>query len=104
MKIVADDKIPFLKGVFEPFAEVVYRKGAAITPADVADADALMVRTRTECNAALLAGSKVRFVATATIGYDHIAADELAIYWFLYDPFRTVNQNAWLGRRLGRQL
>ena len=68
MKIVADDKIPFLKGVFEPFAEVVYLKGAAISPADVADADALIVRTRTKCDAALLAGSKVKFVATATIG------------------------------------
>lgn len=78
MKIVADDKIPFLKGVFEPFAEVVYRKGAAIDPADVADADALIVRTRTRCDAALLKGSRVKFVATATIGYDHINAPELA--------------------------
>jgi len=78
VKIVADDRIPFLKGVFEPFAEVVYLKGAAITPADVADADALIVRTRTKCGAALLRGSRVGFVATATIGYDHINADELA--------------------------
>lgn len=77
MKIVADDKIPFLRGVFEPFAEVVYLKGAAITAADVADADALVVRTRTKCGEALLKGSKVKFVATATIGYDHIAAAEL---------------------------
>ncbi len=78
MKIVADDKIPFLRGVFEPFAEVVYLKGAAISSADVADADALIVRTRTKCGAALLRGSRVRFVATATIGYDHIDAAELA--------------------------
>ena len=78
MKIVADDKIPFLRGVFEPFAEVVYLKGAAISSADVADADALIVRTRTKCGAALLRGSRVRFVATATIGYDHINAAELA--------------------------
>jgi len=78
VKIVADDKIPFLKGVFEPFAEVVYLKGAAITPADVADADALVVRTRTRCDAALLGGSSVKFVATATIGYDHIDAEALA--------------------------
>ena len=78
MKIVADDKIPFLRGVFEPFAEVVYLKGAAISSADVADADALIVRTRTKCGAELLRGSRVRFVATATIGYDHINAAELA--------------------------
>ena len=77
MKIVADDKIPFLRGVFEPYAEVVCLKGAAIGAADVADADALVVRTRTKCGAALLRGSRVRFVATATIGFDHINAAEL---------------------------
>ena len=54
MKIIADDKIPFLKGVFEPFAQVVYLPGKAIAPVDVADADALIVRTRTRCDAALL--------------------------------------------------
>lgn len=72
MKIVADDKIPFLRGVLEPFAEVVYMPGAAISPADVRDADALIVRTRTRCDEALLAGSKVKAIATATIGFDHI--------------------------------
>jgi len=84
MKIVADDKIPFLRGVFEPWCEVVYLPGRAIVPADVADADALIVRTRTRCGRALLAGSKVRFVATATIGFDHIdapALQELGIRW-----------------------
>lgn len=72
MKIVADDKIPYIKGLLEPFAEIVYRKGSEISPADVADADALLVRTRTRCDERLLFGSKVRFVATATIGTDHI--------------------------------
>jgi erythronate-4-phosphate dehydrogenase len=71
MKIVADDKIPFLQGVFEPVAEVVYLPGAKTTPADVAGADAVITRTRTKCNAALLDGSRVKFVATATIGFDH---------------------------------
>lgn len=72
MKIVIDDKIPFIRDVFEPFAEVVYCKGSLIDKALVADADALIVRTRTKCNKALLAGSKVKIVASATIGYDHI--------------------------------
>lgn len=31
MKIVADDKIPFLKGVLEPYAEVVYLPGSSIS-------------------------------------------------------------------------
>ena len=78
MKIVADDKIPYLRGVFEKFAQVVYLPGKSITPADVADADALIVRTRTRCDKALLADSSVRCVATATIGFDHINPGELA--------------------------
>ncbi len=75
MKIVADNKIPFLKGVLEPFAEVVYLPGAKIAKADVADADALIVRTRTKCIKELLEGSKIKFVATATIGFDHIDSE-----------------------------
>jgi len=72
MKIVIDDKIPFIKGVLEPYAEVVYLSGAKIAHSDVADADALMVRTRTRCHEALLKNSSVKFITTATIGYDHI--------------------------------
>jgi len=74
MKIVIDDKIPFIRGVFENVAEVAYLPGAAISPADIADADALVVRTRTKCGAELLDGSSVKFIATATIGFDHIDA------------------------------
>ena len=72
MKIVIDSGIPFIKGVFEPYAEVLYAKGEAISHEMVADADALVVRTRTRCDGALLEGSKVQFIATATIGFDHI--------------------------------
>ena len=72
MKIVCDNKIPFLKGVLEPYAEVVYLAGAKTTPEDVRDADAIITRTRTACREPLLAGSKVKVIATATIGFDHI--------------------------------
>lgn len=72
MKVVADDKIPFLKGVLEPYAQVTYLPGGEIGPADVKDADALLVRTRTRCDASLLADSGVKFVGTATIGTDHL--------------------------------
>lgn len=72
MKIVVDRDIPFLEGVLEPWAEVVYLRGEAIGAADVRDADALVVRTRTRCDEALLSGSRVRFVGSATIGFDHI--------------------------------
>ena len=72
MKIVIDSLIPFTEGVFEPYAEVVYKEGPAITAADVRDADALMIRTRTRCDAALLEGSSVKIIATATVSTDNI--------------------------------
>jgi erythronate-4-phosphate dehydrogenase len=75
IKIVADDKIPFLKGVLEPFAQISYLPPKEITKETVKDADALLVRTRTKCNAELLENSKVKFIATATIGYDHIDSE-----------------------------
>ena len=51
MKIVADANIPFLEGVFEPYAEVVYKDGR---------------------DAELLEGTSVKMISTATIGTDHI--------------------------------
>lgn len=73
MKIVVDDKIPYIKGQIERLAdEVLYLPGNAITADDVRDADILIVRTRTHCNERLLQGSRVRLVVTATIGYDHL--------------------------------
>lgn len=72
MKVIIDSAIPFIRGVVEPYAEVVYCKGAEIDSSIVRDADALVVRTRTECNKELLEGSRVRFITTATIGRDHI--------------------------------
>lgn len=72
MKIVCDDKIPFLRGVLEPYAEVVYLPGKATDAETVRDADALITRTRTICDSRLLEGSKVKVIATATIGFDHI--------------------------------
>ena len=72
LKIVADDKIPFLRGVLEPFAEVKYLPGGKITNSDLRDADALITRTRTKCGPELLENTAVKFIASATIGYDHI--------------------------------
>ena len=75
MKIVIDDKIPYIRGAFEGVAEVIYLPGSKTTPEVVKDADAIVTRTRTICNERLLAGSSVKFIATATIGYDHIDTD-----------------------------
>ena len=42
LKIVADDKIPFLRGILEPFADVRYLPGGKISRTDLTDADALL--------------------------------------------------------------
>jgi len=75
MKIIIDDKIPYIRGAFESVAEVVYLPGSKTTPEIAKDADAIVTRTRTICNEKLLAGSSVKFIATATIGFDHIDTD-----------------------------
>jgi erythronate-4-phosphate dehydrogenase len=72
MKIIADDKIPFLKGVLEPYADIVYLTGNQINNKVIRNADALLIRTRTKCTEELLEGTNVKFIGTATIGYDHI--------------------------------
>lgn len=71
-KIVIDSAVPYIRGVFEPWFKVEYVPGAAIDASMVRDASALVIRTRTKCNAALLEGSAVEVIATATIGFDHI--------------------------------
>ena len=72
MKVIIDRAIPYIQGILEPYAEVVCRDGAAFSPAEVSNADILIIRTRTRCDEALLAGSSVKLIATATIGFDHI--------------------------------
>lgn len=78
MHLVVDDRIPYIRGQAERLGTVSYRPGAQISAADVSAADALIIRTRTRCNAALLQGSHVRFIATATIGFDHLDTAYLA--------------------------
>jgi erythronate-4-phosphate dehydrogenase len=75
MKIIIDDKIPYIQGAFDHLAEVVYLAGAKTTADIVKDADVIVTRTRTICNEALLSGSSIKLIATATIGYDHIDTD-----------------------------
>jgi erythronate-4-phosphate dehydrogenase len=72
VKIIADDKIPFLRGVLDPYSEVVYLPWKEITHDVLIDADAILIRTRTKCNEQLLRSTNVRFIGTATIGFDHI--------------------------------
>jgi erythronate-4-phosphate dehydrogenase len=75
IRITADEKIPFLEGVLEPFASMSYMPGNQIYRNIAMQSDALLVRTRTRCDSELLYGTPVKFVGTATIGFDHIDTD-----------------------------
>jgi len=77
VKIVADENIPLVGEAFGPMGEVVAVPADAIRPRLVRDARVLLVRSVTPVGPALLDGSAVRFVATATIGVDHIDQEYL---------------------------
>lgn len=85
MKIVADENIPELEAIFSnPTFRFTRLSGRHINAEDVRDADALIVRSVTSVNRALLEGSSVRFVGTCTIGTDHMDTaylDEAGIQW-----------------------
>ena len=68
--LIIDRNIPYLQGVLEPFARVEYAD--FFTNESVKNADGLLIRTRTHINESLLANSNVKFIASATIGFDHI--------------------------------
>ena len=80
MRVVIDSHIPHIQGLIEPFATVEYLEPHDITASAVRDADALIVRTRTRCDATLLDGSRVKFIGSATIGTDHIDLDYCAAH------------------------
>jgi erythronate-4-phosphate dehydrogenase len=78
MKIVADPNIPFVREAFAALGEVTLDPGRSISAERIRDADVLLVRSVTAVNAALMEGSRVKFVATATIGTDHVDEAYLA--------------------------
>lgn len=86
MKIVADAHIPFLQGVFEPWAEVEYLPGSQIRRTHLAGAEALIIRTRTRADKQLLENTGVKIVASATIGTDHIDLE-----WCRENGIKVVN-------------
>ncbi|MFW1677195.1 4-phosphoerythronate dehydrogenase PdxB [Pontibacter sp. JAM-7] len=77
IRILADENMPMIDRMCEGLGEVVLRPGRHITPADLVDIDALLVRSVTRVDEALLRDSPVRFVGTATIGTDHLDLEYL---------------------------
>lgn len=85
LKVIVDCHVPYMESLSR-IADVVTLDPAAITREAVTGADAIIVRTRTRCDARLLEGTGVRFVATATIGTDHIDLD-----WCRSAGIKTAN-------------
>ena len=84
MRIVVDKTVPFLQGIVEDFAEVVYLQSQEFTPEAIHDADALIVRSVDKCSKVLLKNSRVKLITSATIGFDHIDTafcEEKGIVW-----------------------
>ncbi|GBD92835.1 erythronate-4-phosphate dehydrogenase [bacterium BMS3Abin05] len=77
MKIIADENIPFVREAFAGFGDVLTVPGRKITPGMVRSADILLVRSVTKADRNLLKNSRLKFVATATTGTDHIDLDYL---------------------------
>src|SRR5205823_1857405 len=77
-RIVADPNIPFVREAFGDLGEVRLVPGREISASAVRDADALLVRSVTPVTASLLDSSSVKFVATVTIGFDHIDREYLS--------------------------
>ncbi|MGD2055202.1 MAG: 4-phosphoerythronate dehydrogenase PdxB [Gammaproteobacteria bacterium] len=72
MRIIADENIPGVEQAFSTLGDVTLVPGRELRGADVRDADILLVRSVTRVGPALLEGSRVRFVGSATIGFDHV--------------------------------
>ncbi len=78
MDIWIDENIPLGREIFGPHGKVTPFAGRALKRGDIAAADALIVRSVTRVDRNLLEGTRVRFVATATIGTDHVDLPWLA--------------------------
>ncbi len=79
MKILVDENMPFAETLFHEFGEVVLMAGRNICADDLVDIDALLIRSVTKVNEALLTkANRLKFVGTATAGIDHVDTNLLA--------------------------
>lgn len=116
MKILADENIPLVNEFFHGLGEVITRPGRTMNNDDTRQASALLVRSVTKVNEALLSDSQVKFVGTCTIGIDHLdqawlQANQIAfssapgcnansVVEYVYAALCHLNVN-WLGKKFG---
>ena len=92
--ILADENIPFAREAFGTLGEVRLKHGRAITTADLRDVGLLVVRSITNVDAQMIAGTRVRFVGTATSGSDHVRVPDLERVGVTFYAALGCNANA----------
>lgn len=93
-KIVIDDAVPFAKEMFSHLGTIITLPGRAISHADLVDADALIVRSRTQVNQALLQNTAVKFVGSTVVGLDHVDQDWLKANDIVFYSAQGCNANS----------
>lgn len=120
MKIIADENMPNVAALFGSLGEVTLVSGRDLSSEQLKDADVLLVRSVTKVNEALLEGSAVKYVGSATIGTDHVDtnylleagigfnsapgcnADAVADYVFSALAHLYLHKGlSWLGKKVG---
>lgn len=93
LHILADENIPAVEHFFSGDTHVARLAGRAIGRAQLQHVDILLVRSVTRVDAALLSGTAVKFVGTATSGLDHIDQEYLRQrgIGFAYAPGSNAN-------------
>ena len=87
MKTVVAETVMLGREAFETLGEVDVIPDRQIGPEHLTDADALIIRSKTKVTPELLAGSSVRFVGTATAGFEHMgwlanrSSEEQSVGW-----------------------
>jgi erythronate-4-phosphate dehydrogenase len=71
-RLIIDDAIPYADAIFGHLGDIHLMPGRDIDAESVKNADALIVRSRTQVNQNLLQGSSVKFVGSTVVGLDHI--------------------------------
>lgn len=94
LKIVMDDAIPYAQEIFGHLAELTLLPGKSIQAKDVQEADALIIRSRTQINAELLDNSQVKFVGSTVVGLDHIDQNYLQQKGIAFYSAQGCNANS----------
>ncbi|MBS9405226.1 4-phosphoerythronate dehydrogenase PdxB [Halomonas sp. TRM85114] len=109
MRIVVDANVPAAEACFGALGEVVRLPGREIDAAALREADALVVRSITRVDnamidAALQGGSRLSFVGSCTIGTDHIDLQALSDHGIAFVSAPGCNAEAVVDYVLGSLL